>query len=109
MCPLTVGASVHMLPKMEAATAWSLLTNKESQVSVVVGVGGGVHMPPKMEAATAWSLLTNKDSQVGVGVINVFSRFGPSVSVLRVHGILGWIRIWILLFSSLTFKMPAKN
>jgi hypothetical protein len=40
MCPLTVGASVHMLPKMEAATAWSLLTNKESQVGVVVGGGG---------------------------------------------------------------------
>ncbi len=47
----------------------------------------------------------------GCGVINVFSRFGPSVSVLRVHDILGWIRIriWILLFSSLTFKMLAKN
>ena len=32
LCPLTVGASVHMLPKMEAATAWSLLTTRESQV-----------------------------------------------------------------------------
>jgi hypothetical protein len=78
-----------MLPKMEAATAWSLPTNKESQVGVVGGGGsphaaqdggchslecphqqglpggcggggGGVHMMPKMEAATAWSLLTNK-------------------------------------------------
>ena len=47
--------------------------------------------------------------------------------VFRIHNILGWIqirirgsmpltkgfgsgsRIWILLFSSLTFKMPAKN
>ncbi len=31
--------------------------------------------------------------------------------VLRIHDILGWIRIRIriLLFSSLTFKMPAKN
>jgi hypothetical protein len=29
------------------------------------------------------------------------------VPVLRIHDILGWIRI--LLFSSLTFKMPAKN
>jgi hypothetical protein len=28
-------------------------------------------------------------------------------AVLRIHDILGWIRI--LLFSSLTFKMPAKN
>jgi hypothetical protein len=48
-----------------------------------------------------------------------------SKAVLRIHDILGWIRIrgsmpltngfgsgsWIriLLFSSLTFKMPAKN
>jgi hypothetical protein len=30
-------------------------------------------------------------------------------AVLRIHDILGWIRIRILLFSSLTFKMPAKN
>jgi hypothetical protein len=49
MCPLTVGASVHMLPKMEAATAWSLLTNKESQVGVVGGGGGVSHMLPKMK------------------------------------------------------------
>jgi hypothetical protein len=30
-------------------------------------------------------------------------------AVLRIHDILGWIRIQILLFSYLTFKMPAKN
>jgi hypothetical protein len=53
--------------------------------------------------------------------------FGPFIAVLRIHDILGWIRIrgsmpltngsgfgsgsWIriLLFSSLTFRMPAKN
>jgi hypothetical protein len=29
--------------------------------------------------------------------------------VFRIHDILVWIRIRILLFSSLTFKMPAKN
>jgi hypothetical protein len=35
LCPLTVGASVHMLPKMEAAAAWKLLlTNRESQVGI---------------------------------------------------------------------------
>jgi hypothetical protein len=33
--------------------------------------------------------------------------FGPFIAVLRIHDIFGWIRI--LLFSSLTFKMPAKN
>jgi hypothetical protein len=31
-----------MLPKMEAATAWSLFTNKESQVGVE-GEEGGSH------------------------------------------------------------------
>jgi hypothetical protein len=30
-------------------------------------------------------------------------------AVLRIHNILEWIRIRILLFSSLTFKMSTKN